>query len=98
MPIAAYTSYVWLLQVRPSAQVSTYAYVNPVVAVLLGILFAGERISWVQITGLAIILGSVLLINLVKYRSGSSKALVPANKAPLQKKIYMKKNYKSDAI
>jgi len=64
---------------------------------LLGILFANERISWVQITGLAIILGSVLLINLVKYRSGSSKALVPANEAPLQKKIYIK-NYKSDAI
>ena len=96
--ILGFSAYVWLLQVRPATQVSTHAYVNPVVAVLLGILFAGERISWVQITGLAIILGSVLLINLVKYRSGSSKALVPANKAPLQKKIYMKKNYKSDAI
>ena len=95
--ILGFSAYVWLLQVRPATQVSTHAYVNPVVAVLLGILFAGERISWVQITGLAIILGSVLLINLVKYRSGSSKALVPANKAPLQKKIYIK-NYKSDAI
>jgi len=95
--ILGFSAYVWLLQVRPATQVSTHAYVNPVVAVLLGILFANERISWVQITGLAIILGSVLLINLVKYRSGSSKALVPANKAPLQKKIYIK-NYKSDAI
>jgi len=95
--ILGFSAYVWLLQVRPATQVSTHAYVNPVVAVLLGILFAGERISWVQITGLAIILGSVLLINLVKYRSGSSKALVPANEAPLQKKIYIK-NYKSDAI
>jgi len=95
--ILGFSAYVWLLQVRPATQVSTHAYVNPVVAVLLGILFANERISWVQITGLAIILGSVLLINLVKYRSGSSKALVPANEAPLQKKIYIK-NYKSDAI
>ena len=66
--IAAYTAYVWLLQVRPSAQVSTYAYVNPVVAVLLGIFFADESISFLQITGLVIILASVLLINLAKYR------------------------------
>lgn len=65
--IAAYTAYVWLLQVRPSAQVSTYAYVNPVVAVLLGVFFAGESISFLQILGLVIILVSVLLINLAKY-------------------------------
>jgi len=68
--IAAYTAYVWLLQVRSSAQVSTYAYVNPVVAVLLGVFFASEKISFLQILGLVVILGSVLLINLVKYRAG----------------------------
>ncbi len=67
--IAAYTAYIWLLQVRPSAQVSTYAYVNPVVAVLLGVFFAAEKISFLQISGLVIILTSVLLINLAKYRS-----------------------------
>lgn len=67
--IAAYTAYIWLLQVRPSAQVSTYAYVNPVVAVLLGVFFAAEKISLLQISGLVIILTSVLLINLAKYRS-----------------------------
>src|ERR1700759_4519702 len=33
--LIAYSAYVWLLQVRPATQVSTYAYVNPVVAVLL---------------------------------------------------------------
>ncbi len=65
--IAAYTAYIWLLQVRPSAQVSTYAYVNPLVAVLLGVFFASEKISFFQILGLVIILGSVLLINLAKY-------------------------------
>lgn len=68
--IAAFTAYVWLLQVRSSAQVSTYAYVNPVVAVLLGVFFASEKISFLQLLGLVIILGSVLLINLVKYRAG----------------------------
>jgi drug/metabolite transporter (DMT)-like permease len=66
--IAAFSAYVWLLQVRPATQVSTYAYVNPVIAVILGVLFAHEHISMMQITGLVIILGSVLLINLSKYR------------------------------
>jgi drug/metabolite transporter (DMT)-like permease len=49
-------------------QVSTYAYVNPVVAVLLGVFFANEKITGIQIVGLIIILGSVLLINMARYR------------------------------
>jgi len=65
--IAAYSAYVWLLQVRPATQVSTYAYVNPVIAVILGVVFAHEKISLIQIAGLVIILLSVLLINLHKY-------------------------------
>ena len=68
--IAGFSAYVWLLQVRPATQVSTHAYVNPVVAVLLGLFFANEHISMLQILGLIIILGSVLTINLVKYRKG----------------------------
>jgi drug/metabolite transporter (DMT)-like permease len=71
--IAAFSAYVWLLQVRPTAQVSTYAYVNPVVAVLLGIFFAHENISLLQIVGLGVILGSVLLINLAKYHSSKKR-------------------------
>jgi Permeases of the drug/metabolite transporter (DMT) superfamily len=67
--LAGFSAYVWLLQVRPATQVSTYAYVNPVVAVLLGVLFAGEHMTFLQILGLAVILTSVLLINLAKYRS-----------------------------
>jgi drug/metabolite transporter (DMT)-like permease len=66
--IAAYSAYVWLLMVRPATQVSTYAYVNPVVAVLLGVIFAGEKITLFPVLGLAIILGSVLLLNLSAYR------------------------------
>lgn len=66
--IAAFSAYVWLLQVRPATQVSTYAYVNPLVAVILGVLFAGEKISFAALAGLAIILGSVLMINLKKAR------------------------------
>jgi drug/metabolite transporter (DMT)-like permease len=66
--IAAYSAYVWLLQVRSATQVSTTAYVNPVIAVILGISFGGESISMIQILGLFVILGSVMLINLSKYR------------------------------
>ncbi len=70
--VAAFSAYVWLLKVRPITQVSTYAYVNPVVAVLLGIFFAHEHITFWQIVGLGVILGSVLLINMAKYHSAKS--------------------------
>jgi drug/metabolite transporter (DMT)-like permease len=66
--IAGFSAYIWLLRVRPAAQVSTYGYVNPVVAVLLGVFLANERVSSMQIFGLAIILTSVMLINLNQYR------------------------------
>jgi drug/metabolite transporter (DMT)-like permease len=69
--IIGFSAYVWLLKVQPATKVSTYAYVNPVVAVLLGIFFAKESISQIQIIGLIVILGSVLLINLHKYRKVS---------------------------
>ena len=71
--IVAFSAYVWLLQVRPAAQVSTHSYVNPVVAVVLGIIFADESISWTQAAGLSIILGSVLLINFSKNKNGNKK-------------------------
>ncbi|WP_020595285.1 EamA family transporter [Spirosoma panaciterrae] len=81
--IIAYSAYVWLLQVRPATQVSTYAYVNPVIAVILGVLFANEPISWVQIAGLIVILGSVLLINLPKYRQERAARQVEAKRLAL---------------
>jgi drug/metabolite transporter (DMT)-like permease len=65
--ILAYSCYVWLMEVRSPAEVSTYAYVNPVVAVLLGVFLAAEHINSLQIAGLLVILISVLLINLNKY-------------------------------
>jgi len=77
--IAAYSAYVWLLQVRSATQVSTTAYVNPVIAVILGIAFGGESISMLQLTGLFVILGSVLLINLSKYRK--SQQVIKTNSA-----------------
>lgn len=67
--LAGYSAYIWLLQVRPATQVSTNAYVNPVVAVLLGVFFGGEVINGVQIGALAIILSSVFIINFDKYKT-----------------------------
>ena len=66
--LAGYSAYIWLLKVRPATQVSTNAYVNPLVAVLLGVLFAGETMSSLQLGALAIILSSVFIINSDKYR------------------------------
>jgi drug/metabolite transporter (DMT)-like permease len=72
--LVGYSAFVWLLSVRPATQVSTHAYVNPVVAVLLGAGLNGERLTRLQLTGLVVILGSVLLINLVKYRATQKSA------------------------
>lgn len=70
--LIAYSAYIWLLRVRPAAQVSTYAYVNPLIAVLLGVTFGGEHITFMQSMGLVVILIGVLLINLAKFRKGKN--------------------------
>jgi drug/metabolite transporter (DMT)-like permease len=81
--LAGYSAFVLLLQVRPATQVSTHAYVNPVVAVLLGVLFAGEKMSFLQLTGLAIILLGVLLINRAKSRKVNTSGERQVRKAEL---------------
>lgn len=60
--LVAFTAYSWLLRNVTPARAATYAYVNPVVAVLLGWLFAGEPITLRVIIAAAIIVGSVVLI------------------------------------
>ena len=57
--LAAFTAYTWLLQHAPISKVSTYAYVNPVVAVLLGWLFASESVTLPIAIGAAIVVASV---------------------------------------
>ena len=58
----AFSAYVWLLQVAPMSVVSTYAYVNPVVAVFLGWAVLSEPLSARTLAAGAIILGAVALI------------------------------------
>lgn len=61
--VVAYYSYIWLIQIRPATQVSTYTYVNPVIAVFLGWWLRNEEISSNIVTGLIIILTGVFLVN-----------------------------------
>ena len=62
--IVAFTAYVWLLQVSTPARVSTYAYVNPVIAVLLGFVVAGEPLTTRMMFAAAVIVSGVVLITL----------------------------------
>ena len=64
--IVAFIAYTWLLTQKPSALVGTYAYINPVVAVILGWLLAEEVITFFQLLGMAVILGSAILVNITK--------------------------------
>ena len=73
--ILTYICYLWLLKVRPAAQVSSYVYVNPVVAILLGAVIGKEPITVLHLVSLGIILCGVLLINLPKYKISRSKKL-----------------------
>lgn len=60
--LVAFTSYVWLLRSAPLSLVSTYAYVNPVVAVALGSLILDEPLTWPILAGGAIVVAGVGLI------------------------------------
>jgi drug/metabolite transporter (DMT)-like permease len=60
--LLAFTSYAWLLQNAPISKVSTYAYVNPVVAIALGWLFLDEGVTVTTLVGAGIIVGSVALV------------------------------------
>jgi drug/metabolite transporter (DMT)-like permease len=60
--VVGYTAYIWLLRHCDPAKVATYAYVNPIVAVLLGAAFAGETLSLRILVAAGLIIGSVALV------------------------------------
>jgi len=68
--LVAFTAYSWLLQHAPPARVATYAYVNPVVAVLLGWVLLGEKMTVQMLVGAAVIVGSVVLITTQQKKKG----------------------------
>jgi drug/metabolite transporter (DMT)-like permease len=74
--LIGFTAYVWLLKTTTVARVSTYAYVNPIVAVVLGTLFAGEVITARVAIAAFVIVGSVALI--ITSRSRPARSAAPA--------------------
>jgi len=76
-----YTAYIFLLQHVPTSKVSTYAYVNPVVAVFLGWLILHERIDRYILMGSAIIIASVVLVTSAKVSKRAAAEELPAVEA-----------------
>ncbi|PYX63949.1 MAG: EamA family transporter [Acidobacteria bacterium] len=64
-----YTAYIFLLQHVPTSKVSTYAYVNPVVAVFLGWLILHERVDLHILAGSVIVIASVILVTSAKVKT-----------------------------
>jgi drug/metabolite transporter (DMT)-like permease len=64
----AFTAYVWLLSHASTGVVSTYAYVNPVLAVFLGWSILGERVTAVTLVAAALIISAVVLIMTMEAR------------------------------
>jgi drug/metabolite transporter (DMT)-like permease len=78
--IVAFSAYMYLLKnVRPAAATS-YAYVNPAVAVLLGIMFAGEQIGVAECLAMAVIISAVVLIGLPQWRRRPVEPVKPKPK------------------
>jgi len=81
--IIAFTVYVWLLTVSSPSRISTYAYVNPVVAVLLGWALAGEQLGVRTLAATAIILAAVALVNTRRKRAAEVRQM-PAIEEPCE--------------
>jgi len=76
-----YTAYIWLLEHVPTSKVSTYAYVNPVVAVFLGWLILHERVDRFILAGSAIVVMSVILVTSAKVKEKTVAEELPAVEA-----------------
>jgi drug/metabolite transporter (DMT)-like permease len=73
-----YTSYIWLIRNQPSSKASTYAYVNPVVAVFLGWLVLHEPVDAYIVAGSAIVVVSVILVTSAKTEKKTVAEEMPA--------------------
>jgi drug/metabolite transporter (DMT)-like permease len=82
--LVAFTAYSWLLSVAPVSKVSTYAYVNPVVAVLLGALFVGEDITTTAVVGGAMTVLAVAVVVSAEGQRRQARALAVPVDAPGQ--------------
>jgi drug/metabolite transporter (DMT)-like permease len=69
--LLAFTAFVWLLGRMPAVTVSSYAYVNPVIALLLGHWLGRESLGWHTLLGAGFVLGSVITI-MKKQKAGKA--------------------------
>ncbi len=76
-----YTAYIWLLRHVPTSKVSTYAYVNPVVAVFLGWLIEHERVDAYILAGSAVVVASVVLVTSAKVNKTTVTEELPTAEA-----------------
>lgn len=67
--LLGFLCFMWLIKVQPPAIVSTYSYVNPLVATVLGWALANEHISSLQLLALGLILTGVFFVNVPKYQT-----------------------------
>ena len=67
--LLGYSSYIYVLQIWPAAKAGTYAYVNPLVAVLLGALILGDPFNLKVLASTGVILSGVLLVQISKTSS-----------------------------
>jgi drug/metabolite transporter (DMT)-like permease len=75
--LIGYSAYAWLLANAPIGQVSTYAYVNPVIAIALGAIVLGESITWRIVGGALLVLAAVAIV--VRRESRQPEPVVVAN-------------------
>lgn len=80
--IVGFTAYSWLLKNSAPSLVATYAYVNPVVAVFLGWLIAGESLSLQMLVGAAVVVGSVALITLTGESKKAEESEIETSQCP----------------
>jgi drug/metabolite transporter (DMT)-like permease len=76
--ILAFTSYTWLIHHEPATRVASYAYVNPLIALVVGVMLGGEHVSALQGAGAALIIFGVVVTMLSKSRSRATEAPVSA--------------------
>jgi drug/metabolite transporter (DMT)-like permease len=71
--LIGFSTYMWLLKVASPTAVGTYAYVNPLVAVLLGVLLGGERLPAQAFLAMVVIIGGVAMVSLAPQLRGAAE-------------------------
>ncbi|MEP6574600.1 MAG: EamA family transporter, partial [Gemmatimonadota bacterium] len=86
--LLAFTAFAWLLQVSTPAKVSTYGYINPMVAVILGWLFRGEHLSTREVFASLVIVGAVVVIVTSRSMTSGIRGLMRSGRrAPAEGKL-----------